>query len=110
MLSPHYLLCDTIQSKLGVRHLDRIKANLTPKTFFHRRSGFHIDLNPNDPYQHTTTAIYYVNSNNGYTRFEDGTKVDSVGNRMVLFPSMTMHGGTTSTDSRYRMVINFVYY
>ena len=26
---------------------------------------------------------------------------------MVLFPSVTKHGGTTCTDDRYRMVINF---
>ena len=109
VLSPHYLLCDTIQSKLGVRHLDRIKANLTPKTFFHRRSGFHIDLNPNDPYQHTTTAILYLNTNNGWTRFKKGGKVKSVENRVVIFDSNLEHAGVTQTDEKRRVVINFNY-
>ena len=81
----------------------RIKANVHARTHKIIEHGLHID------FQHPEmeTAIYYVNTNNGYTMFEDGTKVDSVGNRMVLFPSMTKHGGTTCTDSKYRMVINF---
>ena len=29
------------------------------------------------------TSIYYVNSNNGFTRFKGGGKVKSVANRMV---------------------------
>tara|TARA_B100000131_G_C17750514_1_gene464965 strand:+ start:26 stop:547 length:522 start_codon:yes stop_codon:yes gene_type:complete len=55
------------------------------------------------------TGIYYVNSNDGYTSFEDGTKVDSIGNRMVIFKGNTMHGGSTHTDTicKWRVVINF---
>ena len=90
-------------SKIKPFSVMRIKANVHSRTHKIIEHGLHMD------FQHPEmeTAIYYVNTNNGYTKFEDGTKVDSVGNRMVLFPSMTMHGGTTSTDSRYRMVINF---
>ena len=50
-----------------------------------------------------------MNTNNGYTRFEDGTKVESVANRMVTFPNQMMHTGTTTTDSEYRLVINLNY-
>ena len=55
------------------------------------------------------TAVYYINSCNGYTYFEDGYKVKSVANRIVIFPRDTQHSGTTSSDS-YRQVINFNYY
>ena len=59
------------------------------------------------PTNNMMTAIYYVNSNNGYTEFEDGTKVDSVRNRLVTFPSSMKHRGVSQTDTRTRMVINF---
>ena len=56
------------------------------------------------------TSIFYVNTNNGYTLFEDGTKVESVANRMLTFPTNMKHTGTSCTDSQTRIVINFNYY
>ena len=53
------------------------------------------------------TGIYYVNSNDGYTEFKDGTKVESVANRVVAFPCTVPHAGTTCTDASVRTVINF---
>ena len=35
--------------------------------------------------------IYYINTNNGYTKLEDGTKVMSVANRLLLFDGSTSH-------------------
>jgi hypothetical protein len=55
------------------------------------------------------TAIYYVNSTDGYTEFRDGTKVPSVENSMVVFPSYMEHTGTTCTDKRSRININMNY-
>ena len=55
------------------------------------------------------TAVYYINSNNGYTYFENGEKVESVANRLVAFPSQMKHGGTTCTDTQTRVVINLNY-
>ena len=55
-------------------------------------------------------AIYYVNTNNGYTEFKDGEevrKVESVANRMVFFDAELSHRGVSATDTRYRCVINF---
>ena len=34
-----------------------------------------------------TTSILYMNTNNGYTIFENGDKVESVENRLVTFPN-----------------------
>ena len=54
------------------------------------------------------TGIYYINTNNGYTVFEDGTKVESIANRLVTFPCHTRHGGIPHNDSnKGRIVVNF---
>ena len=57
-----------------------------------------------------TTGIYYVNTNDGYTELKDGTIIESVGNRLVTFPSNMLHRGTSCTDEPMRAVINFNYY
>ena len=56
-----------------------------------------------------TTSIFYMNTNNGYTEFEDGTKVESIANRIVSFPFNMEHTGTSCTDEQTRIVINFNY-
>ena len=95
-----------ILKKLEVRSLIRIKANLLVRNSKIIQHGFHTD----NTFNEATTAIYYVNSNNGYTEFEDGTKVESVANRLVTFPSSVKHSGTTCTNSPTRIVINFNYF
>ena len=93
--------------RLGVNKLWRSKINLTLRTkdpfvFY----PFHTDFANHDTY---TTAIFYLNTNNGYTLFEDGTKVESVANRFVTFPNGLRHTGTSTTNASFRMVINFNY-
>ena len=53
------------------------------------------------------TAILYLNDNDGKTIFENEEKVNSVKNRMIIFPSNLKHAGTTHTNTKHRMVINF---
>ena len=53
------------------------------------------------------TSILYLNTNDGYTEFEDGTKIESIENRWVSFPEDTKHRGTSCTNERVRVVINF---
>ena len=94
-----------ILSKLKVTKLYRIKANLRPRSFFNRSSGgYHVD-----GYDCSHTSIYYINTNNGYTKFKNGTKVKSVENRMVVFPSNLGHQGYTCSDQLRRVVVNFNY-
>ena len=94
-----------IRQKLNVTKLYRIKANLRPKSFFNRSGGgYHTD-----GYDCSHTSIYYINTNNGYTKFKNGTKVKSVQNRMVVFPSNLEHQGYTCSDKLKRVVINFNY-
>ena len=57
-----------------------------------------------------TISVFYLNTNNGYTLFEDGTKVESVANRMATFPSNVLHTGTSCTDENMRVCVNFNYF
>ena len=82
--------------------LIRVKANLLSKTNEIIKHGFHID----QEYK-CTTAIFYVNTNNGYTEFESGEKVYSEENKLVIFDTFLKHSGTTCTDKNERIVINF---
>ena len=54
-------------------------------------------------------AIIYLNSNDGYTFFEDGAKIESVENRCIIFPGNLKHAGTSCTDSNLRVVLNINY-
>ena len=72
-------------------------------------AGWHCDydLQP-DEKGIVKTAIFYVNSNNGYTIFKESKKkVRSVENRLVIFPSELEHCGGSCTDNKQRVVINF---
>jgi len=97
-----------IFSELKAKKLYSIKANLIPRTSKIQIGRFHTDipLKLEVPY---TTGILYMNSNNGYTEFKDGTKVESVANRFVTFPTETEHRGTSCTDKKTRVLINFNY-
>ena len=95
--------------KLNSDYWLRIRANTTPGTVFHRYDAYHTDYQP--PFRNNqTTAIYYVNTNNGYTKFKKGGKVKSVENRMVIFDTSLEHMAVSCTDQKTRVVINFNYY
>jgi len=85
----------------------RIKANLLTRTSEIEVNRFHTDIQrDSDQY---TTSILYMNTNNGYTEFENGVKIESVANRLITFPAGMKHRGTSCTDKKIRVVINFNY-
>jgi hypothetical protein len=89
----------------------RIKANLTTPTPKIIEYGMHTDYGVTDGKFFTgKTAVFYVNTNDGLTIFEDGSKVESVENRIVIFDSNIKHTGTSCTDSRYRVVLNINFF
>ena len=109
---PSSFFYDTITPvlrRIKSREIYRVKANLLTRTPQIVENRFHTD-NPEIsgviPY---TTSIFYLNTNNGYTEFEDGTKVESVANRFISFPMDMKHRGTSCTDEKVRVVINFNY-
>ena len=77
-------------------------------------SDFHSDLKEfipdEDRLSQWTTAIFYINTNNGYTKLSDGTIVESKSNRLLTMSSNIEHLGTTCTDQKRRVVINLNYY
>ena len=103
-------------NKLKPKGLIRIKLNLTTKTSKIIKYPLHRDINVKDEKDieqlkkdNYKVAIFYMNSNNGYTYFEDGKKVKSVANRLLKFDNVMLHSGTTCTDENQRVVININY-
>ena len=82
-----------------------IKINLNPRTPKIYEHGLHTDTG-----FMCKTGVFYINSNDGYTSFEDGTKVESVENRFVSFNSDMKHSGTSCTNQKYRLVMNINYF
>jgi len=103
-------ILDYLLNKINPTMLCRIKANLLTKTSNTVENTFHVDIGVLENLKQLTTSIFYVNTNNGYTKFEDGTIVESVANRMVIFPADMEHTGTSCTDEKTRVVINFNYF
>ena len=110
--SKHYNILVPILQIIDPILVWRIKANLLTRTPNIVENAFHIDMRgmTEEKSKQWTTSIFYVNTNNGYTKFEDGTKIESIANRMVTFPLNMEHTGTSCTDKRTRVVINFNYF
>ena len=88
-------------TKLSPKYILRVKANLRPRTQTPHIAQFHTDMNLNQQ-----TAIFYINSNDGYTLFKDDSKVYSKENRLCLFHGHTEHAGVSCTNSKVRIVLN----
>ena len=96
-----------ILSRIKAFSLYRIKLNLIPKRDNIHTNAFHIDQKELvDNEIKYSIGIFYLNSNDGFTLLEDGTKIESVENRMLFLSGDTSHTGTTSTNDR-RCLINF---
>ena len=109
-VSEHHPLVYPILFNLDAKVLLRIKFNLgirTPEIVERKlHHDYHDVLPENVPYK---VAIFYLNTNNGYTLFESGDKVESIANRIVIFDGDLKHCGTTCTDSKTRVVLNINY-
>ena len=109
---PSSFFYDTITPvlrRIKYKELFRIKANLLTRTSKLEPNTFHTDIQGNWGVIPYITSIFYLNTNDGYTEFEDGTKIESIENRWVSFPEDTKHRGTSCTNERVRVVINFNY-
>lgn len=101
--SNYLSILDPIFKSLNVKKLIRVKVNFTSPTNTIENFKFHTDTN-----EDCNTAIFYLNTNNGKTLFRD-SEVESVANRIIIFPSHLEHTGTTHTDTNYRIVLNINY-
>ena len=124
--SDKFALLVPFLSRMEIVGIFRIKANLEPLKVgldtWHGEDGtvgevvngvdryyseYHVDFGSCD---HMTTGIYYMNTCDGYTEFEDGSKVECRANRYITFPSTLKHRGVSQLDSRFKCVINFNYF
>ena len=52
------------------------------------------------------TLVYSVNTNNGYTEFQDGTIIPSIANQLLIFDGNMEHRSVSQTDIKNRMNLN----
>lgn len=104
--SDFFKYLDPILSIIKPTIIIRIKANLLIKTDKIIEHGMHKDTNFN--FKHKT-AIFYLNKNNGYTKFINNLKIKSEENKFVEFDSDLLHTGSTCTDEQRRVVLNLNY-
>ena len=110
-MSPFSNELDSIINIIQPFSIVKIRAKLLTRTPEIVESTFHVDIPLlEENLKQWTTSIFYINTNNGYTKFEDGTIVESVANRMLSFPANMKHCGTSCTNERTRIVINFNYF
>jgi hypothetical protein len=103
--SQHFDLVQPIFDVLNAKALIDVKVNMSPYLPEQHEGGWHTDFDfP------CRSAVYYVNTNNGYTLFESGEKVSSVKNSILDFDSTIEHTGVNSNDSKARVVININYF
>ena len=91
--------------KLNIKALIRIKCNLYPNTETQKEHGMHTDFE----FPHST-ALLSLNTCDGYTKFKDSTKINSVANRVLLFDASKEHCSTNTTTTSSRINININYH
>ena len=94
--------------QLDAHSVLKFKVNCNYKTHEQHVGNFHTDFLKEEG-QDITTSIFYINTNNGGTKFEDGTIVNSVANRLITFDYLTEHAAVSCTDEDRRIVVNINY-
>lgn len=87
--------------KLNMKALIRAKINCYTRTEKILEHSLHKDL----PFKHKG-CVFYLNTNDGYTLLEDGTKIKSIANRVLLFNPNDLHASTSTSDTNRRVTIN----
>ena len=99
--SPHFPLIAKILDKIQYQNILRIRSSLYPRRDVQKPDPFHIDYN----FPHRV-CIFYVNTNNGYTMFENGEKIPSVENQLATFDGSEKHCSVVQTDTPARYIVN----
>jgi len=99
--SPHFPLIAKILDKIKYQNILRIRSSLYPRRDVQKPDPFHIDYD----FPHKV-CIFYVNTNNGYTMFENGEKIPSVENQLATFDGNEKHCSVVQTDTSARYIVN----
>ena len=106
-ISPLFRMFTPLMGAIGCTTPLRMRLNLLINRNKHIRGIEHVD-EVTENMDHNT-AIFYLNTCNGKT-VVDGTEVESVANRVVIFPANTPHYVVSQTDTDRRIVLNINYY
>ncbi len=96
-----------ITSRLTIEAFQRIKCNL----YFPSTTGKveHHAKHKDGLFKHQG-ALFYLTTCDAPTTMEDGTEIESIENRLLLFDPATWHSSSSPTNSRHRITINFNYF
>lgn len=90
-----------ILGRIDFNYLLRARGRLITRKVEQVPHEFHVDSD----IKHFV-ALFSINSNNGYTLFENGEKSISKENTLLLFDGSLKHATVPQTDSRIRVNIN----
>lgn len=90
------------KANIDIKAIIRIKCNLYTRT----EKIIQHDMHEDYPFNHIA-GLLSLNNNDGYTIFKDGTKIESIANRMIIFDGHDKHASTTCTNEKRRLNINF---
>lgn len=100
-----YDLIYPIIQKLKIKSIIRVKANFYPKTNKIEEHDKHVDFD----FEHKG-FIFYINTNDGFTRLKNNEKIESIENRGLLFDASIEHNSSTCTNQNGRVNINFNFF
>ena len=83
-----------------------VKSIIRARVLLYPNQGKFIEHDPHVDFEYShNAALLYFNDNDGYTKMEDGTKIESVANRNVIFDGSTSHNSTNCTTEKARFVL-----
>lgn len=94
---------------LNAKKLYRCKLNYGMRTVEPTIGGWHQDYMKIKEWPNLKIALFYLNTNNGYTILEDGTKIESIENRLAIFDNSVIHTDCSQTDTEGRLVLNIAF-
>ena len=98
---------DAVSTKLHIEALFRIKANM----YFPSRTGKVVHHAPHiDADFHHQGALFFLTTCDAPTTMADGTPIESIENRLLLFDPVTNHSSSSPTNAPFRQTINFNYF
>jgi hypothetical protein len=106
-MSEHFESIYPLINKINPAAIARVKANLVTRNPVSNEFGYHTDF---EDAELLKSAVYYLDTTDGVTRFKDGTEVECIENRLLVFNNNMPHTSTSCTDQKVRRVINLNYY
>jgi hypothetical protein len=98
------VITKALMEKVSYDKIIRAKINCYSSTEELIKHEFHRDSE-----QSVKVGLFYLNTNNGYTEFENNQKVESKENQMLFFDGKHLHRSTNCTDEKVRITININY-